>query len=263
MDQDDDESSGGSVSSTDTTLFERQWPYYELENCSYMKLHTSYPEVAEQIQKQFSNLKQLQIIECNLRNDAIVDDESILNNLYNVANWELDYNAWLLLASSEIKKWTERFLLIRLALVVSERRFVSYLFFKHVLNEEDDVLDLWSHLSDHLGRSLRSMTPFKCLPIWWKSGWQEHAFTINDHHKDHNEVKLLTDLIEGELSIINKKNPPSYWRNKLQVTTNPTTPTKTTTEEAEKKPPAVTESAPPSSDTLPKHKRYKVESSRK
>ena len=206
MERDDDESSGGSVSSTGITLFERQWPTYELENCSYMKLHTSYPEVVEQIQNQYSNLKQLQIIEWNLRNDAIVDDESILNNVYNVANWELDCNTWLLSTSSEIKDWTKRFLLIRLALVVSERRFVSFLFVKHVLNEEDDVLDLWGDLSDHLGQCLRSMIPFTCLPLWWTAGWQEHAFTINVNHENHNEVKPLSDLIKLELSIFEKEN---------------------------------------------------------
>ena len=47
------------------------------------------------------------------------------------------------------------------------------------------------------------------------------------------------------------------------TTTKLTTPTKSTTQEADKKPPAVTESAPPSTDTLPKHKKYKVGSSRK
>ena len=46
------------------------------------------------------------------------------------------------------------------------------------------------------------------------------------------------------------------------TTTKLTTPTKSTTQEADKKPPAVTESAPPSTDTLPKHKKYKVGSSR-
>ena len=271
----DDESIVGSVSSTCTTLFERQWPTYELENCYYMKLHTFYPEVVVQIQNQYSNLKQLQLIEYNLRNEAIIDDESILNNVYNVANWELEYNKWLLCTSSEIKDWTKSFLLIRLALVVSERQFVSFLFHKHVLNEDAHVSDLWSCLTDHLSLCLRTMIPFECLPQWWKAGWQEHAFTINDNHENHNEVKPLSVFIQLELNIIEKKNPSSS-RIKLEVslknkdstetcvaTTNPTTPTKSTTEKAEKKPPAVTESAPPSSDTSPKHKKYKVERSRK
>ena len=103
------------------------------------------------------------------------------------------------------------------------------------------------------------MIPFTYLSLWWKAGWQEHAFTINDYHKNHSEVESLTESIKRELSIIEKENP-SNRRKKLEVslknndttrtfaaTANPTSTTPTT-DETEKKQAAalaVTESTPP------------------
>ena len=202
---------------------------------------------------------QLQIIEYKLTEEIMSKDESTLNSLYDVANWELDINKSSSSESTELQDLTTRFFSMPLALIISERQFVSFLFFKHVLDEDDHVLKLWGNLSDHLSQCLRSMIPFTYLSLWWKAGWQEHAFTINDYHKNHSEVESLTESIKRELSIIEKENP-SNRRKKLEVslknndttrtfaaTANPTSTTPTT-DETEKKQAAalaVTESTPP------------------
>jgi len=131
-----------------------------------MQLCTFYSEVVDQIQNKYANLMQLQIIESKLREEIMSKDETTLNYLYDVANWELDINKSSLSESTELQGLMTRFFLIRLALIISERRLVSFLFFKHVLNEDDHVFELWGNLSDRLSQCLRSMTPFTYLPLW-------------------------------------------------------------------------------------------------
>ena len=202
---------------------------------------------------------QLQIIEYKLTEEIMSKDESTSNPLYDVANRELDINKSSSSESTEQQDLTTRFFSMPLALIISEQQSVSFLFFKHVLDEDDHVLKLWGNLSDHLSQCLRSMIPFTCSSLWWKAGWQEHAFTINDFHKNNSEVKSLTKLMKRELSIIDKENP-SNRRNKLEVglknndttrtfaataNSTATTPTIDGTEKKQAAALAVTESTPP------------------